>query len=161
MGLPILDIVNVVGKIVDKAIPDPQAKAQLQLELAKLADAEDARLHEADMGQIEVNKVEAANPSVFVAGWRPGIGWACCAGFVYSTMVAPLFHLGMPDLSFLRDVLLGMLGLAGGMRTIEKIKGVDTVAVGKPNTPILQTQAQAAGQPAAPLARRKKFLGIF
>ena len=147
--IPILDI---VGKVIDKVIPDPAQKAQLQVDLAKLADAEAQRTHEAEMGQIEVNKVEAQSASMFVAGWRPAVGWTCAGAFAYSTVLAPLFSLGMPDLSFLQTVLLGMLGLTGTMRTIEKVKGV---AVGM--TPIVKE----AGKPTAPLARkRRKFLGI-
>lgn len=129
LGIPILDI---VGKIVDNVIPDQQKKMELQVELAKLADQEAQREHDSMMGQMEVNKAEASNPNVFVAGWRPAIGWTCAAGFAYSTILAPMFHLGVPDLGFLAEVLLGMLGLTGGMRTIEKIKGVGTVAVKGP-----------------------------
>jgi hypothetical protein len=150
----ILDILNVVGTVVDRVIPDPKDKLELQQKLAELADAEATRQHDELMGQIDVNKIEAANPRMFVAGWRPFIGWSCGVGFIYSTMLAPAFHLGMPDLGFLRDILLGMLGLTGTMRTIEKLKGVDTATATR--------NVAEAGQPAAPLApRRKKFLGLF
>lgn len=151
----ILDILNVVSTVVDRVIPDPKDKIELQEKLAEIADREAQRDHDAEMGQIEVDKVEAANPSVFVAGWRPAVGWTCAAGFAYSTVVAPLFHFGLPDLTFLSTILLGMLGLNGGMRTLEKIKGVATEVVG--NKP-------EAGQPNAPFVqpqKRKKFLGIF
>jgi hypothetical protein len=62
----------------------------------------------------------------------------------------------MADTSFLETILLGILGIGGGLRTIEKVKGVSTTAVGNP-------APQEAGQPAAPLSppRRKKFLGLF
>jgi len=132
MGLPILDIVNVVGKVVDRVVPDPAVKRELQLELAKLADQEDARASQERVGQMEVNKAEASNSNLFVAGWRPAIGWTCAAGFAYSTMLAPMFHLGLPDLTFLSSVLLGMLGINGGLRTFEKVKGVATEAVKTP-----------------------------
>lgn len=155
--MSLIPILDVIGKVIDKVIPDPAQKAQLQLDLAKLADAEAQRTHEAEMGQIEVNKIEAASASMFVAGWRPAVGWGCVAALCYSTVFAPLFHLGMPDLDFLQTVLLGMLGLTGTMRTIEKVKGV---AVGM--TPGLKPKE--AGQPNAPFVtpkKRKKFLGIF
>lgn len=156
--MSILPIIDIVGKVIDKVIPDPAQKAQLQLDLAKLADAEAQRDHEAEMGQIEVNKVEAASASIFVAGWRPAVGWVCGGALAYSTILAPLFHLGMPDLDFLQNVLLGILGLTGTMRTVEKIKGV---AVGRTPNPVAIAIAQGAGQPTAPLAhKRKKFLGI-
>jgi hypothetical protein len=71
----ILDILNVIGTVVDRVIPDPKQKAELQLELAKLADQEASRSHDEMMGQIATNTAEAQNRSVFVAGWRPFIGW--------------------------------------------------------------------------------------
>jgi hypothetical protein len=124
MALPILGpIIDIVGQVVDRVIPDPVQKAQLTLELAKLADVANQREHEELMGQIEINKVEAANLNVFVAGWRPAIGWGCGAALVYNTLVAPLFGLGMADLGFLQTVLMAMLGI-GGMRSFEKVKGV-------------------------------------
>lgn len=153
----ILDILNVVGTIVDRVIPDPKDKMDLQAKLAEIADQEAQRGHDELMGQIEVDNTEATNPNMFVAGWRPFVGWGCGAALLYSTVAAPLFHTAVPDLSFLQTVLLAMLGI-GGMRTVEKINGVDT-ATGT-NAPA----GQGAGQPTAPLAqppRRKKFLGIF
>lgn len=129
MGLPILDIINVLNPIIDRVFPDPNQKMTMQLELAKLADQEAARAHEQDMGQIEVDKVEAANPNIFVAGWRPALGWGCVAALLYSTIIAPAGGLTVPDLSFLETVLLGILGLGGTMRTIEKVKGVATEGV--------------------------------
>jgi hypothetical protein len=159
--IPILDI---IGHVVDKVIPDPAQRAQLQLDLAKLADQEAVRDHEEAMGQIDVNKVEAASASLFVAGWRPAVGWGCVAALVYSTVLAPLFHFGMPNLDFLETVLLGMLGMTGTMRTIEKIKGV---AVGTTPNPVAEAINRGAGQPNAPFSlpapkpKRKKFLGIF
>ena len=85
-------------------------------------------------GQIAVNQVEAAAPSVFVAGWRPFIGWVCGMALAYKFVLAPmaafvLAAYGHPvvlqvlDFSEMSTVLLGMLGI-GGLRTIEKIKGV-------------------------------------
>lgn len=84
--------------------------------------------------QTDTNKVEAANPSVFVAGWRPGIGWVCGAGLAYQFVLKPLLAFGfmaaghpLPELpgidGNLYELLLGMLGL-GGLRTVEKVKGV-------------------------------------
>jgi len=85
-------------------------------------------------GQLDVNKAEAANPSVFVSGWRPFIGWVCgaaCAwnwiGLKIALFVAA--YLGHPltlapaDIGEMMPVLRGMLGL-GGLRTMEKIQGV-------------------------------------
>ena len=85
-------------------------------------------------GQLSINQVEAASPSVFVAGWRPFIGWTCGAACAWnwiglSVASAAMQLAGHPlvlkplDLSEMWPVLVGMLGI-GGLRTIEKVKGV-------------------------------------
>jgi len=85
-------------------------------------------------GQIDTNKEEAKNPSIFVSGWRPFIGWVCgaaCAwnwiGLKIATFIAAYFghplELEPANLSEMLPVLLGMLGL-GSLRTFEKIQGV-------------------------------------
>lgn len=88
-------------------------------------------------GQLDINKEEAKNPSVFVSGWRPAIGWvcglACCWNWVglpvAKTVSAYLGHplpISPADISEMMPVLMGMLGL-GGLRTVEKINGVAAV----------------------------------
>lgn len=85
-------------------------------------------------GQLDINKVEAANPSVFVSGWRPFIGWVCGAACAWNWMGLPIakmilsfyghpIDLSPANLTEMMPVLLGMLGL-GGLRTLEKINGV-------------------------------------
>lgn len=79
-------------------------------------------------GQLEVNRAEAANPSVFVAGWRPYIGWICGTGLAYQFLVYPILVAFEPkitqlDMGTLITLLGGMLGL-GAMRTVEKLNGV-------------------------------------
>lgn len=70
--------------LVEKFIPDPQAKAAHQLKLAELAERGDERELQAYIttisGQLEINKMEAQHPSKFVAGWRPAVGWTACIG---------------------------------------------------------------------------------
>lgn len=88
----------------------------------------------ADQGQMDVNKVEAANPNWFVSGWRPAIGWVCVLACAWNWLGLPvanfgtaLFHnplsLTPANLTQMWPVLMGMLGL-GGLRTVEKIQGV-------------------------------------
>lgn len=83
--------------------------------------------------QTEVNKVEAAHPSIFVAGWRPAVGWICALGVGYGWLLRPLLqdfilmfggNVILPALQFeqMITLLLGMLGL-GGFRMVESIKG--------------------------------------
>lgn len=117
------------GKIIDRLFPDPQKKAEAELELLKLT--QDGSLKTV-LAQLEVNAKEAAHPSLFVAGWRPFVGWGCGAGMLYATVGHNLLGwlalaLGWPvppvvDADLLIYVLGGMLGI-GGLRTVEKIKG--------------------------------------
>jgi hypothetical protein len=71
--------------------------------------------------QAATNAAEASNPSLFVSGWRPAVGWICVAGFAYS-IFAPALHLPATDTNALIAMLSGMLGL-GTMRTVEKMGG--------------------------------------
>ena len=80
----------------------------------------------------EVNAKEAASPHLFVAGWRPAVGWCCAAGFLWATIGQPVAGWvaaaqGWPapptiDTDILMYVLGGLLGL-GTLRTFEKTKG--------------------------------------
>jgi hypothetical protein len=79
--------------------------------------------------QTKINEIEAQHRTVFVAGWRPFIGWVCGIALAYNFVIRDLFiWLINPDIvppalqmEHLMTVLLGMLGL-GGLRTYEKIK---------------------------------------
>lgn len=127
MGFPILEILGVGSKIIDRIIPDPQAKAAAQARLLELQmNGELATM----TAQANINTAEAKSPNVFIAGWRPFIGWTCGAAFASNYVVAPLvmavaaatgqyFEYPQLDLSEMMPVLLGMLGL-GAYRTYEK-----------------------------------------
>lgn len=122
----------VVQDVLDRFFPDKEkaAEAQRALEGALIDNA-----LKINLGQVEVNKVEAAHRTMWVAGWRPFIGWVCGAAFAWHFVGTPVavFVLGLmekpvPDLPVLDlgpliTVLMGMLGL-GGLRTYEKLKGV-------------------------------------
>ena len=116
-----------VAGILDKFVEDKDLKMQLQHEL-------ETALHSANMAQIEVNKAEATHKSIFVAGWRPSVGWVCSLAMLYHFILAPMIQFGfalggveqaLPEFDFsqLSTLLMGMLGL-GGLRTFEKMKGV-------------------------------------
>jgi hypothetical protein len=95
--------------------------------------------NEAALAQVEVNKIEAGHSSVFVAGWRPFIGWVC--GVALALYYVPMFIIGMglwvwacleagamvprPELGVAEIIglVMAMLGL-GGLRTFEKLHGV-------------------------------------
>lgn len=78
--------------------------------------------------QSEINKMEAQHRSIFVAGWRPFIGWICGIALAYNFIIRDVIAWVSPDvmppaiqMDQLITILLGMLGL-GGLRTFEKIK---------------------------------------
>ena len=126
--------------IIERIFPDPAQRAQATLELAKLQQTGDlAKLAaETDLakGQLEINKIEAASPNMFIAGWRPAVGWICGIGLGYATVLYPLgqfvaelcgYKGTIPaiDTGSLVSCLVGLLGL-GGMRTFEKFKGAES-----------------------------------
>lgn len=85
-------------------------------------------------GQAEINKIEAAHPNLFIAGWRPFIGWVCGASLAYHFIGYPVLlwasAMWFPDVSppmlptnSLMPLVLGLLGM-GGYRTFEKLRGV-------------------------------------
>ena len=124
-------IVELGAKLLDKIIPDKDAREKAQAELIKAAQDQD--LQKA-LGQLRVNEKEAEHPSIFVAGWRPFIGWTCGVALVYNFIVYPLLQWAVvvagsdivPPPLFsenLMELVLGMLGL-GALRTYEKFKGV-------------------------------------
>jgi len=127
---PVTALLDIGGKVIDRLWPDPAVAASAKFELFKLQQSGEL----AQLGdQLEINKVEAANPSVFVSGWRPFVGWVCGFGLVYSFIAQPLLAWGSVNWSFvipptldlgtLLTILGGMLGL-GSLRTVEKVKGV-------------------------------------
>tara|TARA_R100001369_G_scaffold86335_1_gene120723 strand:- start:685 stop:1062 length:378 start_codon:yes stop_codon:yes gene_type:complete len=117
-------LIGPVTGLLDKFIEDKDQKNALAFELATMADKHALELAK---GQLTVNATEAAHKSLFVAGWRPAIGWICGFALLYSTILAPIIGIWVVvppvDSSLLTSVLMGMLGL-GAMRTAEKVKGV-------------------------------------
>ena len=116
-----------VAGILDKFVVDKDLKMKLQHEI-------ETAMQNANLAQLEVNKIEATHKSIFVAGWRPFVGWVCGVSLAYHFILSPLLQFGialagieqeLPEFEFgqLSTVLMGMLGL-GGLRTFEKMKGV-------------------------------------
>ena len=129
---PISAVAGLVDTVVNKIFPDKTeaAKAKAALDMATLV--QDFQLI---VGQQEINKEEAKHSSIFVAGWRPFIGWVCGAGFAWQFVVGPFLKfvldvlgksviLPTVDIAILMNLLLGMLGIAG-MRTFEKLKNAE------------------------------------
>ena len=119
----------IVG-LLDKFVEDKDQKSALAHEIATLATRQ---AHESAMGQIEINKAEAGHRSLFVAGWRPFLGWGLSFAMIWHFVLVPMVTFGFAyagvaapelpafEMESLMTVLLGMLGL-GGLRTFEKAK---------------------------------------
>lgn len=122
---------------IDALITSDEEKEQLRNDAIKAA--QESRLKEWGIqaglltAQIEVNKVDAANNSLFVAGWRPSIGWTCSAALFYQFVLSPIGLWAAaiaghplptpPSLDgMLWELLFGMLGIAG-LRSIDKKLG--------------------------------------
>ena len=125
---PITAIADLIKTGLDKWIPDAGAREEAALKVAVM-------VHQGNMAQIEVNKVEAASSNLFVAGWRPAIGWICGAGYAYAFVLQPFLvfiitalqiplntaQLPVLDMGEMSLMLANLLGF-GALRTYEKTK---------------------------------------
>jgi|TARA_R100001377_G_C3193911_1_gene111727 hypothetical protein len=125
-------LLPVIGDVIGRFLPEDKeaaakAKREIEAELTK-------NLAQIDLAQLDINKAEGQHRSMFVAGWRPFIGWTCGVALAYTYVMQPilvfilaqsgyLVQLPIMDLTVMMPVLLGMLGL-GGLRSFEKFKGV-------------------------------------
>ena len=138
MAPAIAALLPMLGSVFDRLVPDPATAADAKVKVMEMTQRGELAQLDADLkmatGQVEVNRVEAAHQTLFVAGWRPAIGWTCAAAFAFKFVVGPsavvlMAMLGQPidlpefDFTEMSTILLGMLGL-GGLRTVEKIKKV-------------------------------------
>ena len=117
-------VADLAKTAIEKIWPDKSEQEKQQLAAAVMVV----------QGQLDINKAEAANPSVFVSGWRPAIGWVCGGACAWNWIGLPVFKaalmvvgykldLAPADIGEMLPILMGMLGL-GGLRTVEKINGV-------------------------------------
>ena len=117
-------VADLINTAIGKIWPDKSEQEKQQIAAAVMIV----------QGQLDINKAEAANPSVFVSGWRPAIGWVCGGACAWNWIGLPIakaalvffgrdFAISPADLTEMMPILLGMLGL-GGLRTVEKINGV-------------------------------------
>lgn len=124
-----LDFLPIVGTAVNKILgllPDTAQRDANKHEIERILTE---AVFQGVQGQLEINKTEAAHASIFVAGWRPAIGWVCALTLFYQYVVRPtwlFFHPDAPLVALdgsLWELMFGMLGI-GGLRTFEKVKGV-------------------------------------
>lgn len=132
----------ILGNLLDKVLPDADAKAKAQLELAKLAqDGEFKQLDmqlQVNLAQAKINEIEAASSNPMAATWRPAAGWVCVMALGYEFLLRPLLPWvltvaqvpGVPPLPSLDAVLwelvFAMMGI-GGMRTYERTQRVNKI----------------------------------
>ena len=120
---PLTAVADLAGTVINKIWPDKSEIEKQQLAAAVLMI----------QSQLDINKVEAAHPSIFVSGWRPFIGWVCGAGCAWNWVLLPVAKVLLPmagyvvavspaDLSEMMPLLFGLLGL-GSLRTVEKLNG--------------------------------------
>lgn len=113
--------IDAFGNAVDKIFTSDEERMQAQAIIDKI------RLQPSILN-LELNKVEAQHRSVFVAGWRPAVGWVCVIGIGFAFVGNPLLtrFIGGPPvevpLDMIMELVLAMLGM-GALRTIEKIQG--------------------------------------
>jgi len=129
---PITAGIDLVSTFVGKFVKDKDLAAKL---LHEANSQEMASEIQARLGQMEVNKIEAASKSLFVSGWRPAVGWICVLSLGYQFFLSPFIRFiaivvmdnpptfPVLDSSQLTPILIGMLGL-GGLRTYEKVNKV-------------------------------------
>ena len=131
-------ILSLLGGVLDRVLPGDspditKAKLDIQAETLRALSAE-------SVGQMQTNQAEATHASVFVAGWRPFIGWVCGIALAYhfvglpfilfiaSALGAHIPSLPVFDMETLQTILMGMLGL-GAMRSYEKVQGVANTTI--------------------------------
>jgi hypothetical protein len=129
------EVANLADDIVTRIWPDAT-----EIEKAKLAQAmqEMQNQYQLILSQIDINKIEAASPSLFVSGWRPAVGWICAVGLGYAVLLEPLSrfiaavvfgYMGVfpiIDTTITLQLLFALLGF-GAARTFEGVKGVKRV----------------------------------
>lgn len=127
LGAPVGGAIDAVGNVLDRLFTSDDERLSREEALTRLAQAP-------HLAQVELNKIEAAHPSVFVAGWRPFIGWVCGVALAwhfigYDFFVWLALAAGLPAPPILAgteeliSVVVSLLGL-GLLRTVEKSRGV-------------------------------------
>jgi hypothetical protein len=134
-------IAETIAGIIDSVHTSDEERLQAALEAQKLG-IEEAKISAGLLqGQMAVNVEEAKHSSVFVAGWRPAVGWVGVLGLLYQFVLYPLMIWGwamfqawgwvpgdmrpppLLDVDALIVLLGAILGI-GAARTVEKVKGV-------------------------------------
>ncbi len=114
--------ITAIGNVITGIFGDKGEKLTHEEVMARIAQ-------QPHLVQTEINAIEAQHRSVFVAGWRPWIGWVCGMGVLNMVLINPWIQwiTGQPGpelpTNTIMQLTLGILGLLGTMRTVEKLKG--------------------------------------
>ena len=138
-------VAKIINDVIDKVVPDKNAAAAAKLQMQEQLQS---AVLQAEQSQLDIDKTEAASPSVFVSGWRPGVAWVCVFGFAWQFVLQPFIAYGISiystynktpipplpllDTTQMMTLLFALLGL-GGMRTVEKVNGVANVNLVSPS----------------------------
>ena len=123
IGMGIGSVAKDVAEAVDRFVETPEEKKAAQVLFDKIKQAP-------DRWNAEINKIEASHRSVFVAGWRPAVGWVCAIALCVEWVVTPIIKMFNSAYSPAAinsaeaiTLILSLLGMAT-LRTAEKMKNV-------------------------------------
>lgn len=146
LAAAIPSLIGALAPLLSEAIPDLDKRRELTAEAERRLSE---MVTQITVAQLDVNKAEAQHASLFVAGWRPAIGWCCAFALFYATFGRDLLNyligaaflasgieapppLPSFDTGLLFELTMAMLGMSG-LRTWEKMKGVASVTL-RPET---------------------------
>lgn len=124
-------IATLIDDCVKRVFPDKTEAERISMQLQTALLQADVSII---LGQLQVNAEEAKSQSLFVAGWRPAVGWVCASALGYNYVLQPFFAfvigafawqlppLPTLDAGVVMSLMTGMLGLSG-MRSYEKVNG--------------------------------------
>jgi hypothetical protein len=120
-GKAVAQPVEAVGNVLDKLFTSDEERLDKKIVMERLQQ-------QPGLAQVELNKVEAQHRSLFVAGWRPAIGWVCAVGLSFNFVINPILQWitndpgpALPQ-DIMLELVLALLGL-GALRTVEKLQG--------------------------------------
>ena len=65
-------LLPIVGEVLDRVVLDKAGNERTKRDLERILAQAAVK---GQLGQLEINQVETSHQSVFVAGWRPCVGW--------------------------------------------------------------------------------------
>ena len=130
--MAIFGAITALLPLIERLIPDKDAREKATAELERLDQAGELQVM---LAQIAANRSEGRHASMFVAGWRPMVGWICAVALANNFLIVPYVGVFTDavqplDMGVMMPILMGMLGL-GGMRTWERLSGKERHRINK------------------------------